>query len=343
MATFKKVHRGMALPCRNPFTAALKHRMFQSVACFTLIELLVITSQLCRDFFKRFICTDKYGCVRKHTENAAHKNTPLFLKEKGSARGKENFFSREKKFACPLVSHPFTLIELLVVIAIIAILAAMLMPALQSAREKGRSGACVNNLKQLSSALLLYANDFNDFFILAVNDSWSEFWCGSGNFSDIKPVGCLNPYLDNKGDDGVRRCPTAVLIKDSSSNNGNGGYGYNPCLGYSKKRYRVSSLKRPGAILTFGDAALMHNKSTLTPYIVMEPPTYDYMDWAGDVSQASMHFRHSKRINTSWADGHVSSPGPLQSTTSDIERAFNIGWIYGEKSENMRVFYPDYR
>ncbi|MBE6358309.1 MAG: hypothetical protein E7057_03570, partial [Lentisphaerae bacterium] len=43
---------------------------------FTLIELLVVTSQLCRDFFKRFICTDQYGCVRKHTESAAHKNTP---------------------------------------------------------------------------------------------------------------------------------------------------------------------------------------------------------------------------------------------------------------------------
>ena len=314
---------------------------------FTLIELLVVTSQLCRDFFKRFICTDQYGCVRKHTESAAHKNAPHHtckasascLPQANASCSNAALHTAEPCF----IRSAFTLIELLVVIAIIAILAAMLMPALQSAREKGRSGACVNNLKQLSSALLLYANDFNDFFILAVNDSWSEFWCGSGNFSDIKPVGGLNPYLDNKGDDGVRRCPTAVLIKDSSSNNGNGGYGYNPCLGYSKKRYRISSLKRPGAILTFGDAALMHNKSTLTPYIVMEPPTYDYMDWAGDVSQASMHFRHASRINTSWADGHVSSPGPLQSTTSDIERAFNIGWIYGEKSENMRVFYPDYR
>ena len=49
---------------------------------FTLIELLVVTSQLCRDFFKRFICTDKYGCVRKHTENAALKNTPLFSYER---------------------------------------------------------------------------------------------------------------------------------------------------------------------------------------------------------------------------------------------------------------------
>ena len=42
---------------------------------FTLIELLVVTSQHCRDFFRGFICTDQYGCVRKHTESAAHKNT----------------------------------------------------------------------------------------------------------------------------------------------------------------------------------------------------------------------------------------------------------------------------
>ncbi len=40
-------------------------------AGFTLIKLLVVSSQHCRHFFKRFICTDKYGCVRKHTENAA--------------------------------------------------------------------------------------------------------------------------------------------------------------------------------------------------------------------------------------------------------------------------------
>lgn len=105
------------------------------------------------------------------------------------------------------VGSAFTLIELLVVIAIIAILAAILFPVFAQAREKARQASCLSNMKQITLAALMYAQDYDEMFV-GDNTATGERW---GNYYWMfvsKPYITSFPTNFNKPRAGIFYCPS---------------------------------------------------------------------------------------------------------------------------------------
>ena len=232
------------------------------------------------------------------------------------------------------MKHHFTLIELLVTIAIIAILSGMLLPVLNSAREKARAVSCSGNLKSFALGTITYAGDCDDYTMMndgvADADGFKRWWTTNEHFRKIMNQKGAKRYYWTRG----LLCPSSgapagwleansdagtASIAKSYAMNGFGGDWAGKDF-YHNNTYRLTEICEPSRAYMFLDGKIEIASQLIDPF-----GAQGYFTLGGETADILTNPapRHSMRYNVAHWDGHVSTKN-ASAASSNYESSFRV-------------------
>ena len=203
----------------------------------------------------------------------------------------------------------FTLIELLVVIAIIAILAAILFPVFARARESARKTSCASNVRQLTLASLMYAQDYDELLPC-------DYYACNSSTTHALLVGQITPYIKNNQ---ILYCPSInkmpladVQPTDANKTAGNIGYYYysyglvpSTALPADNTTWISRSFLRANAGLTAANTPRVMGLQSDTNSAYSSSEIWMWSDIFCQPTNVNLHSAAFSSINVGYLDGHV--------------------------------------